>query len=101
MAYYSFEDEIGASYGSYELFYMDRNALEHAGILVDIGIDDGKSEQPIWRHCDENNDLWPCDPATYEGYYWWACYPGCIPDSDLNGPYATLDEAHADANQCG
>jgi hypothetical protein len=98
MAYYSFDDN-GAAYGSYELFYMDRIALEQAGILVDVQLCSG--EAPIWRHCDENNDLWPCDPATYEGYYWWACYPGCLPDSDLNGPYATPDEAHADANQCG
>lgn len=96
MAYYSFDDQHGGTCGSYELFYMDREALEHAGILLDVSDDD--CEEPMWRHCDENNDLWPCDPATYEGYYWWACYPGCLPDSDLNGPYATLDEAHADAN---
>ena len=97
MAYYSFEDEIGASYGSYELFYMDREALWRAGILEDVQLNEG--DVPLWYHLDENDDLRPCDPATYEGYYWWACYPGCLPDSDLNGPYATLDEAHADANQ--
>ena len=99
MAYYSFDDQSGTGCGSYELFYMDRDALEHAGILVDVSNDD--CEKPIWRHWDDNDDLRPCDPATYEGYYWWACYPGCIPDSDLNGPYATLDEAHADANLRG
>ena len=96
MAYYSFDDQSGTGCGSYELFYMDRDALEHAGILVDVQLVEGAA--PIWYHCDDNKDLWPCDPATYEGYYWWACYPGCLPDSDLNGPYATLDEAHADAN---
>ena len=99
MAYYSFEDEIGTAYGSYEVFYMDRNALEHAGILVDVQLDEGKGEQPIWYHRDDNDSLRPCDPATYEGYYWWACFPGCLPDGDLSGPYATSAEAHADANQ--
>jgi len=96
MAYYSFDDPQ-SPYGSYELFYMDRNALEHAGILVAVQrIED---DEPIWYHCDDENELRLCDPTTYEGYYWWACFPGCLPDSALNGPYTTPDEAHADANQ--
>ena len=96
MAYYSLENENGEACGSYELFYMDREALWRAGILEDVQLNEGGAT--LWYHCDENDDLRPCDRATYEGYYWWACYPGCLPDSDLNGPYATLDEAHADAN---
>jgi hypothetical protein len=32
-----------------------------------------------------------------EGWYWWACFPGCMPDSDPSGPYATEAEALADA----
>lgn len=35
---------------------------------------------------------------NYEpGWYWWTCLPGCLPDSDPNGPFATYDEAVADA----
>jgi hypothetical protein len=32
-----------------------------------------------------------------EGWYWWACFPGCLPDSDPVGPFATEDEALQDA----
>lgn len=31
------------------------------------------------------------------GWYYWSCFPGCMPDSDAAGPYATEAEAIADA----
>lgn len=31
------------------------------------------------------------------GWYWWPCFPGCLPDSDPVGPFATEAEAIADA----
>ncbi len=31
------------------------------------------------------------------GWYWQSCFPGCLPDSDPIGPFATRDEALADA----
>lgn len=31
------------------------------------------------------------------GWYWWACFPGCLPDGDASGPYAYEFEAWADA----
>ena len=31
------------------------------------------------------------------GCYWWACFPGCLPDSEPNGPFGTQSEALADA----
>ena len=31
------------------------------------------------------------------GWYWWACFPGCLPDSDPFGPFETEAEALADA----
>ncbi len=27
------------------------------------------------------------------GWYWWACSPGCLPDSDPCGPFDTEEEA--------
>jgi len=32
------------------------------------------------------------------GYYWWACFPGCMPDGDPMGPFETEDEAIDNAN---
>jgi hypothetical protein len=28
-----------------------------------------------------------------EGWYYWFCFPGCLPDSEAFGPYATEQEA--------
>jgi hypothetical protein len=36
------------------------------------------------------------EPAG-RGWYWWACLPGCLPDSDPHGPFATEAEALASA----
>ena len=30
---------------------------------------------------------------TAAGWYWWTCFPGCLPDSDPFGPFATETEA--------
>lgn len=38
-----------------------------------------------------------CDECPEPGWYWWACFPGCLPDSDPMGPFATEAEALADA----
>lgn len=35
--------------------------------------------------------------ASLKGYYYWSCFPGCLPDSDPNGPFKTKAEALADA----
>jgi hypothetical protein len=32
-----------------------------------------------------------------EGWYWWSCWPGCLPDSDPYGPFKTHNMAYADA----
>lgn len=31
------------------------------------------------------------------GWYWWPCFPGCLPDGDPIGPFPTEAEALADA----
>jgi hypothetical protein len=32
-----------------------------------------------------------------EGYYWWACWPGCMPDGEPSGPFKSEELAIADA----
>ena len=34
---------------------------------------------------------------TESGWYHWFCFPGCLPDSDPVGPFATEAETLADA----
>jgi len=38
-------------------------------------------------------------PMTEPGWYWWSCFPGCLPDSDPFGPFATEAEALTDARE--
>ena len=39
----------------------------------------------------ENGETWEV------GYYWWACFPGCLPDGEPCGPFETAREAYNDA----
>ena len=31
------------------------------------------------------------------GWYWWPCYPGCLPDGEATGPFTTKEEAFRNA----
>ncbi len=42
-------------------------------------------------------DQLPEDSRDLRGWYWQACFPGCLPDGEPMGPYATRAEAIADA----
>lgn len=35
--------------------------------------------------------------ANHVGWYWQSCFPGCLPDGESNGPFATEAEAADDA----
>ena len=69
MAYHQFTDETGEAYGSFEtFFYYDAFGPAHPPRLGD------------------------------RGWYWHACFPGCLPEGDLSGPFETEEEAVANAN---
>ena len=71
MATHAFKTETGDEYGSFEVFALD------GSINDDVLDDDGCPMEPGW--------------------YWWACFPGCLPDSEPNGPFKTEAEAISDA----
>lgn len=68
MGYHQFKDENGDEYGSFEVFQV---------VEEDSIADEGEPLEP--------------------GYYWWACFPGCLSDGDPVGPFDTEDEAIRDA----
>jgi hypothetical protein len=39
----------------------------------------------------------PDESLLERGWYWWACFPGCLPDGEPSGPFKTAKEAHNDA----
>ena len=67
MTYHPFIAEDGTEYGSFEVFYC-------------------------W---DSLSD--PYGRIGPRGWYWHACFPGCVPDGDVAGPFATEAEAIAEA----
>lgn len=34
-----------------------------------------------------------------EGYYYWYCFPGCMPDSEPIGPFLSVEDAIKDARE--
>jgi hypothetical protein len=60
-----------------EVFYVDRAFL------------DDDLEESVFVDGDGN--------YMGDGWYWWGCFPGCLPDSEPYGPYETEAEALADA----
>jgi hypothetical protein len=69
MTYHQFEAEDGTNYGSFETFYMRAGEIE-----VEAG-----------------------DEPSEAGWYWWACFQGCLPDGDAMGPFESEAKALADA----
>lgn len=69
-----------------EIFYVDENETLVRG-------------EPCTCHAKYHDHLDTC--AALEpyapGWYWWPCYPGCMPDSRAVGPFETEALALADA----
>ena len=66
----------------------------------------------VWEHVSfESDDPIECpaagmdDPEEHsadhgpdcDGWYWWSCFPGCLPDGSASGPFKTEQEALEDA----
>ncbi|WP_420431502.1 hypothetical protein [Candidatus Poriferisocius sp.] len=71
MSYHSFDPSLAteAGGGSFEVFHSDEHFIEY-----------------------EDRDM-------DRGWYWWACFPGCLPDGDPFGPFETEEEAVRDAQE--
>ena len=50
-----------------------------------------------------DNPAYPINNTAHDtasnlaGFYWWSCFPGCLPDGEPIGPFETEAEALADA----
>lgn len=69
----------------------DRTANSHEGYHTD----NGTAVEVFWTNVGdwEYEGGKPCEP----GWYWHACLPGCLPDSDSFGPFDTSEAAYHDA----
>ena len=54
------------------------------------------------RSLEENTkDLWTdgYGDTLLDGWYWWPCFPGCLPDADPIGPFPSAKAAIRDAQR--
>jgi hypothetical protein len=70
--------------------YSDSRRESEPTALPDIEV--------FWIGHSELKDYADCG-VVYAGYYWWSCFPGCLPDGDPMGPFGTEAEALADARE--
>jgi hypothetical protein len=65
--------------------------------------DDAYSLPDIETFYADPNDAEPYESEDGEpleaGWYWWSCFPGCLPDGEPNGPFETEEEALSDARE--
>ena len=77
-------------------FYSDPSRETHKWSLPDC-------EVFYSRECDQTPEtvFWneDDDEATGPGWYYWTCFPGCMPDSDPWGPFDSEDAAIEDARE--
>lgn len=52
-------------------------------------------------YCNPNHGTFIDGESMERGWYWWPCFPGCLPDGEPNGPFATQAAALADAQNAG
>ena len=46
----------------------------------------------------EDKDPRQYDPMLRDNWFWWPCFPGCLPDGDKIGPFKTWKECFNDAD---
>lgn len=99
MAYHTFKDEQGNEHGSFEVFYAE------LPVPLDVNEDCGSCGAALGPCSDgpwhaENEDCRAVrEPTHGPGWYWWACFPGCLPDGEPSGPFATEQEAIDNAQE--
>jgi hypothetical protein len=71
------------------MYYSDPSRENEPHALPDVEV--------FYINCKEQKAIFPGDDTfTESGWYWWFCFPGCMPDGDAVGPFKTEKEAVAD-----
>jgi len=80
-----------------EVFYVDaatffRAAFTADGTWMQERMDTIEGPDPEWAGPGGWRRGWTA-ARFLQGWYWWPCEPGCLPDGEADGPYATEAEA--------
>lgn len=77
--HHRFVNEDGEEFGSLEIFWANQDDLDLTALDYEA-LDDGEE---------------PMSP----GWYWWPCFPGCLPDGEAMGPFSSSRDARDDARE--
>ena len=72
--------------------YSDPTRENDPHAMPDVEVFYVEADDPQW--CGVDGDSTETLP---KGWYYWFCFPGCLPDSSPQGPFTTEAEALADA----
>lgn len=93
MTYHQFTSDTGEAYGSFEVFQYDLASFS------DCRGSDGLFYVTA-DCCTPDGGFTEEDLPSLVGWYWQACFPGCLPDGDPSGPFETEQDAITDAYEC-
>ena len=124
MTYYPFIDSEDNVYGSFETLYIDEHdhvwddiytywnefLCEHIDKTpIEIEKINGKVADAQHDGFEETFYLFEDEKEAYKemkqaykslsGWYWWPCFPGCLPDGDPIGPFDYEQEAIDNARE--
>lgn len=76
----------------------DPHALPDLEVFYVSAGDFANADADTW-HAERlaEDEYTPTSCQNLAGWYYWYCFPGCLPDSEPNGPFETKAEALADA----
>jgi len=72
--------------------YSDPKREDEPSALPDVEVFEGTD---YCAGCDDGDQ----EHLKHDKWYWWSCFPGCLPDGDPRGPFETEAEALADARE--
>ena len=83
-----------------EVFHVDTEECFDSDTWMYERLCDAMLEAGIQETPDVDNPVHQAEAlATVAGWYWWSCFPGCMPDSDAIGPFDSEAEALADVRE--
>lgn len=85
------EARVSDQYAGYHQFHMEETQEPYGSF--EIFWHNGPNK--FAAHVDEDGELVEELPA---GWYWHACFPGCLPDGEPSGPFASSRQALEDAD---
>jgi len=88
------EAKIFDAFAGYHRFHAEDTQDEYGSLEV-FWHDGGH----MVVHGDDDLPLDDCRDGEVAGWYWWACFPGCLPDGEVNGPFDTSRAALLNADE--